>query len=448
MSTHQQVHDSKNTDSARKHQPLPNYAVPPPILQLHPAAILHRARADPGSLTPLDVLQLQRTIGNKAVSRLLSEIAQRREHEDGLLQREPIQNRENTTGMPDEIKTKMEKAFNTDFSGIKIHANSQKAPEVGALAYTQGNDVHFAPGQFMPKTSSGQQLLGHELAHVEQQRAGKVKPTNRVAGLPVNDDPALEREADAMGGKAAQMKLQEAITKSSKMAVQKKNSTNHLPEDTKSNAIIQNKLELDSDDSKADDIDGHESGKENKARWPKKGELKGKAESEFESAIKGNKELESIYYGNISVQKKKNTSLVNQEVLQLLTDDKKIDSAAVQSGYYQYDYDAKGNIDDFGDNRSQSKPKGGNPIGSPVVNLDYGTTVSGTGEMRSGRIVNIVGASRSQHFSIADQINDNAPAERTGKWTWHHLTPKYQMVWVDMRVHGGFGHNGGFSLWQ
>ena len=109
----------------------------------------------------------------------------------------------NKTGLPDEVKTKMETTFNTDFSSVRVHANSSRAPEVGALAYTQGHDIHFAPGQFSPDNSMGQQLLGHELTHVVQQQEGHVQPTTEVAGLPVNDNPAFEKEADSMGSKAS-----------------------------------------------------------------------------------------------------------------------------------------------------------------------------------------------------------------------------------------------------
>ena len=95
--------------------------------------------------------------------------------------------------------------MNADFSNVNIHVGS-KASAVGALAYTQGNDIHFAQGKFNPHTNSGQTLLGHELAHVVQQRAGRVKATTSVNGLPVNDDRSLEKEADVMGAKAASAK--------------------------------------------------------------------------------------------------------------------------------------------------------------------------------------------------------------------------------------------------
>lgn len=129
--------------------------------------------------------------------------AQAQIDEDELLQEKPVQKMENATGMPDGLKTKMDSAFNTDFSGVKIHSNSDKATNVGALAYTQGTDIHFGPGQFKPDTSKGRELLGHELTHVIQQEQGRVKPTTEVQGIAVNDDPGLEKEADNLGRKAA-----------------------------------------------------------------------------------------------------------------------------------------------------------------------------------------------------------------------------------------------------
>jgi len=114
----------------------------------------------------------------------------------------PVQKKENQTGLPDHVKDRMESSFNTDFSDVRVHAESEKAPDVGALAYTQGSDIHFAPGQFSPESGSGRQLLGHELAHVVQQRQGRVQPTTEVNGMPVNDNASLEQEADIQGRKA------------------------------------------------------------------------------------------------------------------------------------------------------------------------------------------------------------------------------------------------------
>ncbi len=134
-------------------------------------------------------------------------VVQRDEEEDDLLQgkfEQPLQRKvENNTGIPDDVKQRMEDSFGTDFSSVRVHPDSAKAPEVGALAYTQGTDIHFAPGQFKPDTSAGQQLLGHELTHVVQQAEGRVQPTTEIGGIPVNDNEGLEHEADVLGAKAA-----------------------------------------------------------------------------------------------------------------------------------------------------------------------------------------------------------------------------------------------------
>ncbi|MCC5944576.1 MAG: DUF4157 domain-containing protein [Bernardetiaceae bacterium] len=107
------------------------------------------------------------------------------------------------TGLPEQVQTKMESAFNTSFSDVKIHTNSSKASEIGAQAFTQGNNVHFAQAKFNPSSQSGQQLIGHELSHVVQQREGRVKPTTQMKGVAINNDSSLESEADVQGAKAA-----------------------------------------------------------------------------------------------------------------------------------------------------------------------------------------------------------------------------------------------------
>jgi hypothetical protein len=83
-----------------------------------------------------------------------------------------------------------------DFSDVRIHKDSTNAVRLGALAYTRGNDIHFAPGQYNPDTVEGKRIIRHELGHVVQQRQGVVRPTASLNGLPVNDNPALESEAD------------------------------------------------------------------------------------------------------------------------------------------------------------------------------------------------------------------------------------------------------------
>src|SRR5690348_6780024 len=77
------------------------------------------------------------------------------------------------TGQPLDpaIRATMEPRFGQDFSGVRIHTDSQAAQSaqaLGARAYTVGQDVVFGTGQFAPSSPAGQALLAHELTHVAQ----------------------------------------------------------------------------------------------------------------------------------------------------------------------------------------------------------------------------------------------------------------------------------------
>ncbi|SHH09959.1 DUF4157 domain-containing protein [Massilia sp. CF038] len=103
--------------------------------------------------------------------------------------------------MPEGVLRKMEQVFKADFSDVRIYQGPQ-AGSIGAHAFTMGSRIYFAPGQYSPDTARGQQLLGHELAHVLQQRSGRVR-TPAGGGMVVVNDHALEAEADRMGVIAA-----------------------------------------------------------------------------------------------------------------------------------------------------------------------------------------------------------------------------------------------------
>ena len=94
--------------------------------------------------------------------------------------------------MPDNLKTGVENLSGIDMSDVRVHYNSSKPAEVGALAYTQGTNIHLAQGQ--------ERHLPHEAWHVVQQKQGRVQSTLKMKGrVNINDDPALEKEADIMG---------------------------------------------------------------------------------------------------------------------------------------------------------------------------------------------------------------------------------------------------------
>lgn len=95
----------------------------------------------------------------------------------------------------------MERMFGTSFADVRVHVRSDAAA-IGATAYTQGCDIHFAPGVWSPDTTQGRRILGHELAHVVQQRSGRVR-NPFGSGVAVVHHPGLEAEAERMGLRAA-----------------------------------------------------------------------------------------------------------------------------------------------------------------------------------------------------------------------------------------------------
>jgi hypothetical protein len=75
-----------------------------------------------------------------------------------------------------------ESRFNADLSSVRIHSDagaSAVARELRARAFTAGSDIFFADGQYRPESADGRRLLGHELTHVLQQRAGSVPSVQR-----------------------------------------------------------------------------------------------------------------------------------------------------------------------------------------------------------------------------------------------------------------------------
>ncbi len=113
----------------------------------------------------------------------------------------PLQPKSGGQPIPEQVRAKMETAFGMDFSDVRVHVG-QEASSIGAIAYTWGTNIHFAPGQYNPHTIQGQKLLGHELWHVVQQKSGRVS-NPFGSGVAVVQDHALEAEADRMGVKAA-----------------------------------------------------------------------------------------------------------------------------------------------------------------------------------------------------------------------------------------------------
>lgn len=111
------------------------------------------------------ILDLQRSLGNAAVQKLLPSA--------------------HGSPIPDEDRVKLETAFGTDLSQVMLHHDKEAADQAAILdanAFTSGRDIYFASGAY------GFSTLAHEVTHVLQQRQDTA-PSDR-------EDASLEQQAD------------------------------------------------------------------------------------------------------------------------------------------------------------------------------------------------------------------------------------------------------------
>jgi outer membrane protein OmpA-like peptidoglycan-associated protein len=110
------------------------------------------------------------------------------------------------------VRARVEATTGADLSGARIHTGADSQESAAALrakAFTVGQDIHFAAGQYQPGTAAGGHLLAHELVHTVQQGGGA--PTAQLKSSEVSQEgDAAEVEADriagaAMSGGAARM---------------------------------------------------------------------------------------------------------------------------------------------------------------------------------------------------------------------------------------------------
>lgn len=100
-----------------------------------------------------------------------------------------------------ELREAAEAFFRADLSDIELRRDDLPR-EFGAVACACGSRI-WLPSRTALTSPDERELLGHELAHVVQQRQGRVRKTLTLAGQAANDDPALEREAIEAGKRFA-----------------------------------------------------------------------------------------------------------------------------------------------------------------------------------------------------------------------------------------------------
>lgn len=150
-------------------------------------------------------LEIASTLGNANVQQVLQNPGVQRsgatagQQLDESVARAIEERRGRGQPLDDGVREQMESSLGHDLSDVRVHTDSnahELNEAVRARAFTTGDDVFFTQGTYDPGSSSGQELLAHELTHVVQQRTG-------ASGLDAGEvsDPAdpAEQHAEAMG---------------------------------------------------------------------------------------------------------------------------------------------------------------------------------------------------------------------------------------------------------
>jgi len=86
-----------------------------------------------------------------------------------------------------EMQQEMSSKIAGDFSEVNVHTDDnavQMSQEIGAKAFTHGNDIYFNQGQYNPSSHAGKHLLAHELTHTMQQGGNIQKKIQRATAFP------------------------------------------------------------------------------------------------------------------------------------------------------------------------------------------------------------------------------------------------------------------------
>jgi hypothetical protein len=78
--------------------------------------------------------------------------------------------------LPQSLRAFFEPRFNLDFSSVRLHTGAEaarSARNLGARAFTVGNNIVFGGGEYAPEATAGRNLVAHELTHVVQQSSAQ-----------------------------------------------------------------------------------------------------------------------------------------------------------------------------------------------------------------------------------------------------------------------------------
>ena len=92
--------------------------------------------------------------------------------------------------LPPALKSGIESLSGMNMDDVRVHYNSAQPARLNAVAYTQGAEIHVAPGH--------DRHVAHEAWHIVQQRQGRVGDNLRTHIGLSTDERALEVERDLL----------------------------------------------------------------------------------------------------------------------------------------------------------------------------------------------------------------------------------------------------------
>ncbi len=293
---------TKDPTLVSKTQSLTNQPTSEPLRRpAHPATLIQHAIAAPGSLHRADALQLQRTIGNRAVRQLVggqtglrlqpklklgpvddpyeqeadhvaqqvvgqvsthvSPPARRQELDSKAPSLPPVSGvkmnispevessihsaRGGGQPLPDTVRGSMERALGADFGQVRIHTDTQADTlnrSLQARAFTTGQDIFFRHGEYHPSAQEGEQILAHELTHVVQQQGKGIR--HKEEAEPYKETASFTTEDTQDAGTRAHDGLHAEITRAPTHIIQafwvrRGNQYHWISDNTKKQKYIQ-----------------------------------------------------------------------------------------------------------------------------------------------------------------------------------------------------------------
>ncbi|WP_258040743.1 DUF4157 domain-containing protein [Pseudanabaena sp. BC1403] len=155
-------------------------------LQMKPISTIQREESmeeedEELQMKPISTIQREESMEEEDEELQMKSLVQRRENigggEASIDLESSIQSaRGSGQSLDSNLQAKMGEAMGADFSGVKVHTDSQSDQlnkSIQAKAFTTGQDVFFRQGAYEPSSKGGQELIAHELTHVVQQNGAQ-----------------------------------------------------------------------------------------------------------------------------------------------------------------------------------------------------------------------------------------------------------------------------------